>query len=88
MVHSMREEGPSTCEVCGAALRRVIHPTGIIFKGSGFYSTDSRRPTRHGAGTKTAAAGEKGGGAASDSSGSAAEAPPSTGGSASPTDSA
>jgi putative FmdB family regulatory protein len=42
VIHSMLEEGPSTCERCGAELRRVIHPTGIIFKGSGFYKTDSR----------------------------------------------
>jgi hypothetical protein len=38
----MTEDGPSVCEVCGGQLRRVLYPTGIIFKGSGFYSTDSR----------------------------------------------
>jgi putative FmdB family regulatory protein len=42
VIHSMTEEGPSTCEVCGGELRRVLYPTGIIFKGSGFYKTDSR----------------------------------------------
>jgi putative FmdB family regulatory protein len=42
VIHSMLEDGPSTCEVCGGALKRVIYPTGIIFKGSGFYKTDSR----------------------------------------------
>ena len=42
VVHSMLEEGPSECERCGGQLRRVVHPTGIIFKGSGFYKTDSR----------------------------------------------
>ena len=25
---------------CGGSLRRVIHPAGIVFKGSGFYNTD------------------------------------------------
>lgn len=39
----MLEEGPSTCERCGGELRRVIHPAGIIFKGSGFYRTDARK---------------------------------------------
>jgi putative FmdB family regulatory protein len=34
----------TTCERCGGALRRVFHPAGILFKGSGFYSTDNRRP--------------------------------------------
>jgi putative FmdB family regulatory protein len=42
VIHSMLEEGPTTCELCGNELRRVFHPTGIIFKGSGFYRTDSR----------------------------------------------
>jgi hypothetical protein len=38
----MLEDGPSTCERCGGQLRRVFHPTGIIFRGSGFYKNDSR----------------------------------------------
>jgi putative FmdB family regulatory protein len=42
VIHSMMEEGPSTCERCGGELRRVLFPAGIIFKGSGFYKTDSR----------------------------------------------
>jgi putative FmdB family regulatory protein len=42
VIHSMLEEGPSTCERCGGELRRVLFPAGIIFKGSGFYKTDSR----------------------------------------------
>src|SRR5213593_1813285 len=31
------------CGICGGPLRRVYHPAGILFKGSGFYATDSRR---------------------------------------------
>jgi predicted nucleic acid-binding Zn ribbon protein len=42
VIHSMLEQGPSVCERCGGELRRVLYPTGIIFKGSGFYRTDSR----------------------------------------------
>lgn len=42
VIHSMLEEGPTTCEVCGGELRRILHPAGIIFRGSGFYKTDSR----------------------------------------------
>ena len=42
VIHSMLEDGPAACEHCGGQLRRVFHPTGIIFKGSGFYRTDSR----------------------------------------------
>ena len=31
------------CPVCGGPLRKLFHPAGILFKGSGFYSTDNRR---------------------------------------------
>ena len=31
------------CPECGEAVRRVIHPAGVIFKGSGWYITDSRK---------------------------------------------
>jgi len=42
VIHSMTEVGPERCERCGGELRRVLFPAGIIFKGSGFYKTDSR----------------------------------------------
>ena len=32
----------TTCEQCGGSLRKVFHPVGIVFKGSGWYITDSR----------------------------------------------
>ena len=31
------------CAVCGAPVRRVFNPAPVLFKGSGFYVTDSRR---------------------------------------------
>jgi putative FmdB family regulatory protein len=42
VIHPMAEDGPTACEVCSGPLRRIIFPAGIIFKGSGFYKTDSR----------------------------------------------
>ncbi len=30
------------CPECGARIRRIFQPAGIVFKGSGWYSTDSR----------------------------------------------
>lgn len=32
----------TTCERCGGELRKVFSAVGIVFKGSGFYKTDSR----------------------------------------------
>lgn len=42
VIHSMLDPGPTACERCGGELRRILYPAGIIFKGSGFYRTDSR----------------------------------------------
>lgn len=42
VVQSFRDDPLTACEVCGGLLRKVIHPVGIQFKGSGFYSTDRR----------------------------------------------
>lgn len=33
-----------SCESCGGEVRRVFHPVGIVFKGSGFYATDAKKP--------------------------------------------
>ncbi len=32
----------SVCPECSGRIRRVVQPVGIVFKGSGFYKTDSR----------------------------------------------
>ena len=40
------EEPLTTCGVCGGKLRKVFHPAGIVFKGSGFYATDSRKGSK------------------------------------------
>jgi putative FmdB family regulatory protein len=56
-----------TCEVCGIEARRVLTPPAIVFKGSGWYVTDSRKS---GASESAAAAGS---GAASDSTATATE---------------
>jgi len=41
-VRSFSDAPPTTCTVCGGLLRKVFSPVGIVFKGSGFYRTDSR----------------------------------------------
>ena len=38
----MTDEAVSSCPSCGAVARRLFFPAGIVFKGSGFYKTDSR----------------------------------------------
>jgi putative FmdB family regulatory protein len=34
------------CPICGGPLRKLYSPVGIVFKGSGFYSTESKRDSR------------------------------------------
>ena len=42
VVQSMSDAPLSECATCGGTLRKVFAPIGIVFKGSGFYRTDSR----------------------------------------------
>jgi putative FmdB family regulatory protein len=42
VVQSIADAPPTTCAICGGRLRKVFSPVGIVFKGSGFYRTDSR----------------------------------------------
>lgn len=47
------------CPTCGGSLRKVYNAVGVVFKGSGFYKTDSRSSgTAKTASTSTSAAGE------------------------------
>jgi putative FmdB family regulatory protein len=41
-VQSFSDPSLTECPVCGGKLRKVFSSVGIVFKGSGFYRTDSR----------------------------------------------
>ena len=43
VMHSMNDSPAITCDKCGSVMRRSIGRVGVIFKGSGFYITDSRK---------------------------------------------
>ena len=40
------EAGTGTCPLCAGAGQRVFHAVPVIYKGSGFYTTDYGRPKR------------------------------------------
>jgi putative FmdB family regulatory protein len=46
--HGFNESFHAPCEACGAPMRRVFNPAPVLFKGSGFYVTDSRRSSTSG----------------------------------------
>ena len=40
VLQSMSDEPLRVCSICMGPLRKMIYPAGIIFKGSGYYTTD------------------------------------------------
>jgi putative FmdB family regulatory protein len=43
VVQSFSDAPVSECPECGAPVRKVYGSVGVVFKGSGFYRTDSRK---------------------------------------------
>ncbi len=43
VVQSFSDAAVSTCPECSAPVRKVYGSVGVVFKGSGFYRTDSRK---------------------------------------------
>ena len=41
-VQSFSDDALTVCPVCSGRLRKVFNAVGVVFKGSGFYRTDSR----------------------------------------------
>lgn len=42
VVQSFTDDALTECPSCGGKLRKLYNAVGIVFKGSGFYRTDSR----------------------------------------------
>jgi putative FmdB family regulatory protein len=52
----MSDEPLTVCPNCGAEIHRVLFATGVVFKGSGFYSTETRaQPSENGSSETPAA---------------------------------
>jgi putative FmdB family regulatory protein len=46
VVQSFTDEALTTCEKCSGRLRKLFNSVGVVFKGSGFYRTDSRESAK------------------------------------------
>ena len=68
VLQSMSAEPLKVCAECGGALRKLLYPVGVQFKGSGFYTTDYRNGG--GGGGKSKSESESGGGSSESSGGS------------------
>lgn len=42
VVQAFTDDALTTCKQCAGRLRKLFNSVGIVFKGSGFYRTDSR----------------------------------------------
>jgi putative FmdB family regulatory protein len=42
VVQAFTDDALTTCEKCSGRLRKLFNSVGVVFKGSGFYRTDSR----------------------------------------------
>jgi putative FmdB family regulatory protein len=49
---SFTDDPLSECPTCDGRLRKVLSAVGVVFKGSGFYRTDSRKDSGDGAAAK------------------------------------
>ncbi len=57
VVQRFSDDPLTVCPSCGGKLRKVFSPVGIVFKGSGFYRTDSRGSQKSEEPAKTSANG-------------------------------
>jgi putative FmdB family regulatory protein len=47
------------CPKCGGKLRKLYSPVGIVFKGSGFYATDSKKGSSNSSSSSGESSGSK-----------------------------
>jgi putative FmdB family regulatory protein len=46
LVQSFTDPAASECPICHSGVRKVYGSVGVVFKGSGFYRTDSRSASK------------------------------------------
>ena len=73
LIQSFSEAGTGTCPVCSGAGQRVFHAVPVIYKGSGFYTTDYGRPKQPADNGSKESSDSKGSKAASEDSASTAK---------------
>ena len=59
IMQRMSEDTLTECVQCEAPVKKILHPVGISFKGSGFYSTDYKATAPKAETTKNGDSGDK-----------------------------
>jgi putative FmdB family regulatory protein len=70
VVQKFTDDALTVCPACEGKLRKVYSAVGIVFKGSGFYRTDSRGSSSSSTGPSSSGSSEGGSSTKSDSSSS------------------
>ena len=72
VVQAFTDDALTTCEQCSGRLRKLFNSVGVVFKGSGFYRTDSRESAKNSVNgsAKTSSTSSTEGSSGSDKSGS------------------
>ena len=72
VVQAFTDDSLTECPNCGGKLRKLFNAVGIVFKGSGFYRTDSRSGSSSTVGSSSGSSGSSSSSSSSDSSSSTA----------------
>lgn len=79
LVQAFTDPAASECPTCAGGVRKVFSAVGVVFKGSGFYRTDSRAGSASGtdsgvkSGDSGSSAGDSSSGSSSDSASAGAQ---------------
>jgi putative FmdB family regulatory protein len=76
LVQSFTDAPASECPVCDSPVRKVYGSVGVVFKGSGFYRTDSRATASNGSSSSSSSSSST---ESSSSPGSSSSSPSSSG---------
>lgn len=60
VVQKFSDDPLTECPACAGTLRKVFSPVGVVFKGSGFYKTDSRSSSKTSSGTGSSSSSSSG----------------------------
>ena len=79
VVQKFSDDPLTVCPTCEGRLRKLFSAVGVVFKGSGFYKTDSRSSTTSSSGSSASKPSESSSGSGSSDSGSSSDGGSSTG---------
>jgi putative FmdB family regulatory protein len=71
-VQAFSDDALTSCPKCSGRLRKLFGKVGVVFKGSGFYRTDSREPVKSSNGASSSSSSDSTGSSSSSSDKSSA----------------